>query len=412
MPEVVPFEQLPDSDLIVGAVYGQGPSGTVQGEPLHRLLPGVGNQGGFRAAGSLKRGTVRYAVLFTSGADPDWPDRLDDETGLFSYFGDNKQPGSELHATSRSGNRLLRACFDALHGEPPRREEIPPFFVFRKAVASGGRDVKYLGLAVPGAADVPASSDLVAVWRTSSGERFQNYLATFTILDTGTVPRAWLAELQGGEALGEHCPEAFRRFVEEGTYTPLRAPRTRQWRDAGEQEPGSEADRALVETVYDFFKDDPWRFEACAIELWRMLAKESVTVVDATRPSVDGGRDAVGQYALGPEADRIHLRFSLEAKCYASGHFAGVREVARLISRLRHREFGVFVTTTGVSRQAYQELREDEHPVVVVCGRDIAEILKRHGHSTSEAVESWLQAQFSASAPNAASAPSSHAASG
>jgi len=53
-----------------------------------------------------------------------------------------------------------------------------------------------------------------------------------------------------------------------------------------------------------------------------------------------------------------------------------VRDVARLISRLRHRQFGVFVTTSGVSGQAYNELRDDEHPVVVICGRDIAELLK------------------------------------
>ncbi|MCP1762460.1 O-acetyl-ADP-ribose deacetylase (regulator of RNase III) [Bradyrhizobium japonicum] len=36
----------------------------------------------------------------------------------------------------------------------------------------------------------------------------------------------------------------------------------------------------------------------------------------------------------------------LEAKCYGSGNSVGVREMSRLISRLRHRQFGVLVTTS------------------------------------------------------------------
>jgi hypothetical protein len=96
----------------------------------------------------------------------------------------------------------------------------------------------------------------------------------------------------------------------------------------------------------------------------------------------------------GPDADQIRLEWSLEAKLYAPTTSAGVKDVARLISRLRHREFGVFVTTSYVGRQAYEELRGDGHPVVVVCGRDIAEILKASGHGTVDAVQAWLRRRF------------------
>lgn len=390
----VSFDDLPTSDLTVGATYEAGLDKNVRGEPLHRLLPGVGNQGGFRTAGSMAKGGVRLAVLFTVGDDPDWPDRLDVESGLFTYFGDNKAPGSELHATTRSGNRLLRACYDALHGEPPQRSLIPPFFVFTRATVGSGRDVKFLGLAVPGAQDVASGSDLVAIWRTKGGERFQNYRATFTVLDEGVIPRKWLEELRAGQALGPTCPPAFRRFVIDGVYSPLRAPRTRQWRTPEEQRPVASADDALVKAVYEHFAPDPYRFEACAIELWRMLAKESVSFIEPTRRSVDGGRDAVGLYSLGPDSDRIHLDFSLEAKCYAPENLAGVRDVARLISRLRHRQFGVFVTTSGLNRQAYSELRTDEHPVVVICARDIADLLRQQGYGTPDRVRLWVRTSF------------------
>ncbi len=42
---------------------------------------------------------------------------------------------------------------------------------------------------------------------------------------------------------------------------------------------------------------------------------------------------------------------------YEGGATVGVADVARLISRLRQRQFGVFVTTSVVARQAYKEVR-------------------------------------------------------
>ena len=68
----------------------------------------------------------------------------------------------------------------------------------------------------------------------------------------------------------------------------------------------------------------------------------------------------------------------------------GVRWTSRLISRLRHRQFGVLVTTSYVHAQAYQEIREDGHPVVIMAGRDIVEILKRSGHDTMAAISRFL----------------------
>jgi hypothetical protein len=390
--KVIPFDQLASADLSVEAVYQGGTAGNTSDDPIGKVVP-VGNQGGFRFAGSLKADNLRMVVLYTSGADPDWPDVLDRETGLFTYFGDNREPGRELHETRRGGNTILRRCFHRLHGSPSERDKVPPFLLFNKASAVGGRDVRFLGLAVPGAEDVQATDDLVAVWRTSGSERFQNYRATFTILDVATVTRTWLDEIALGQPLGRACPTPFRDWVERGRFTPLESPRTIQYRTKEQQQPDSETDAALVAAVYQYFVDDPYSFEACAIELWSMQARESVTFV-ATRRSADGGRDAYGWYHVGPDSDRIRLEWSLEAKLYAPGNGAGVKETSRLISRLRHREFGVFVTTGYIAKQAYEEIRGDQQPIVVICGRDIAELLKRHGHGTPTAVSAWLLATF------------------
>ena len=396
MANLFSFDSLTRADLIVDAVYEGGTAGNASDDPLGKLLP-VGNQGGFRYAGSPAKDALRIVVLYTSGVDRDWPDAIDRETGLLTYFGDNREPGKELHDTRRGGNAILRSCFERVHRSHPERNKVPPFFVFNKASQAGGRDVRFLGLAVPGARDVQPVDDLVAIWRTSNGERFQNYRATFTILDIATIPRLWLDELADGQALGPSCPAPYRDWVTHGKYTPLESPRTIQYRTKAQQEPETAEGAALVQVIYDYFADDPYGFEACAIELWSMQAKESVNFV-ATRRSADGGRDAYGWYHLGPDSDRIRLEWSLEAKLYAPGNAAGVKETSRLISRLRHREFGVFVTTGYIARQAYEEIRGDEQPIVVICGRDIVDLVRRHGHSTPAAILAWLETTFPKSA--------------
>ena len=116
----------------------------------------------------------------------------------------------------------------------------------------------------------------------------------------------------------------------------------------------------------------------------------NINIETITRPSVDGGRDAIGTYRLGAVADRISLDFALEAKCYAPENGVGVKELSGLISRLRHREFGILVTTSFLGHQAYQELRSDRHPVIVIAGADIAAILVKAGIGTPEALGLWL----------------------
>lgn len=393
MGEMVPFSELATTDLTVDAAYAGGTAGNASDDPLGKMIP-VGNQGGFRYSGSVKDDNVRICVLYSSGADLDWPDSFDPESGVFTYFGDNRRPGKDLHDTSRNGNRILRSCFGRLHGAQAERESIPPFLVFTRASQDEGRAVRFLGLAVPGSQSTSQLDDLVAVWRTTDGKRFQNYQATFTILDVPTVSRDWLEAIIAGDHLGPACPKPFRDWVETGKYEPLEAPGTIHHRTKAEQVPNAPGDRALLNVVYEYFADDPHQFEACAIELWRMLAPAPTAFV-ATRRSADGGRDAYGWLFLGPTEDKIRLEWSLEAKLSKpGGSGAGVKQTSRLISRLRHREFGVFVTTNHVARQAYEELRLDQQPVVVIAGNDIVALLKKHGHSTPKAVKTWLEDEF------------------
>jgi len=124
----VPREQLGTADLILDAVYEGGRAGNAGDDPLGPLL-GVSNQGGFRHLG--RREKPHLLVITTSMIEPDWPDSLDLETGLFTYFGDNRKPGLDLHDTPRWGNQMLRDLFSRTHAVPPERGSVPPILVFR-----------------------------------------------------------------------------------------------------------------------------------------------------------------------------------------------------------------------------------------------------------------------------------------
>ncbi|MGW7533057.1 restriction endonuclease [Amycolatopsis sp. NPDC054798] len=389
---VAKFEDLGSADLVVDAWYPGGTRGNVSDDPIAKLVPGVGNQGGFRYVGSPRKGVVRLAVLYTTGHQVDWPDALDLQTGLFTYYGDNRKPGHELHNTSRGGNLLLREAFNASHGPPEQRQAVPPFLLFEKA--GPGRAVRFRGLLAPGGPALTLDDELQAIWRTTRGQRFQNYRARFTVLDCAVIPRTWLRHLaDGGDPLDGGCPPQWSSWVQGRAYTPLTAPATSAIRSHDAQLPQDRDGKAILTAVYEYFQGRPHDFEACAIALWRLIAPATGRC-DATRPSRDGGRDAVGEYHIGPAADRIAIDFALEAKCYATSNSVGVREGSRLISRLRHRNFGVLVTTSYFNRQLQEEIRDDQHPVALVCGRDIVDILREHGYSTVKAVTAWLQQQF------------------
>jgi len=404
--KVIPFEQLSSADLVVDAVYESTHDGRLAGEALNSLLPGVGNQGGFRPSG---RGEDKnLVVLFSTGEDKDWPDTLDLNTGQFTYFGDNKTPGHELHDTKKGGNKILRRVFKLLHSTITDLVKIPPFFIFKKlSTANGSRSVQFKGIAVPGYPGVSATEDLVAVWKTTKGNRFQNYKSLFTVLDIATLSRDWVTDILAGNANSVNAPKVWKDWIDKGHYTPLKSEPTTVIRSETEQQPDTQLKTNILKAVWSHFdhsseaekKRRAYIFEHFAARVFQMH-DHRVLVDEITRGVADGGRDAVGRYLLGLSDDPVYAEFSLEAKCYQPGfngksvNRIGVKEVSRLISRICHRQFGVLVTTSLVHKQAYQEVREDRHPIVFITGRDIAEILIKSGYNTAETVTQFLNTEF------------------
>jgi hypothetical protein len=373
-----------ENSLQVDKIYEGGRFGNAADDPISALV-GVGNQGGFRFLGNKEQPLL--IVLYTNMDDPDWPDEIDKENGIFTYFGDNKKPGFELHKTPKHGNFLLRYLFEKAHGGEDSRLSVPPILVFTKAGTY--RDIRFLGLAVPGAQNLNSINDLIAVWKIKDGNRYQNYQAKFTILNVPSVEKSWLSDARQNNILSKNCPVAWRDWVKSGVYKPLKAVPVINYRNKNEQLPDSDLGKELIETIYNFFEGDPFKFEICAAKIAEILLPNIVSI-DVTRPTRDGGRDAIGKYRIGDSESSVLVDFALEAKCYHSNNPVGVKELSRLISRLRHRQFGILVTTSYLALQAYQEIKEDEHPILIVCGKDIVRVLINAGINSNESLLKWL----------------------
>jgi hypothetical protein len=376
-------KELISVDLIVDAIYRgfKTEKGGIA-DPLVKLA-GVSRQGGFRYRGHRERPTI--LVLTSNLAETDWPDELDETTGRFVYYGDNRHPGRQLHDTPRFGNLLLKNMFANAHGG--MRDLVPPVLIFTTEGVE--RSFRFRGLAVPGHPAMPATEDLIAVWKTAMSHRFQNYRAVFTILDEALVSREWIHAVGSG-ARSDLAPSSWKRWVETGVAKPLSAPRTQLIRSKVEQLPSSAEDKSILTCIRDRYRGDPFGFEVCAAGVVKLLMPD-VSSLDLTRPWRDGGRDGIGSVKLGKGQASIEIRFALEAKCYGLGNAVGVREISRLISRIKHREFGVLVTTSYVDSQAYREVVDDGHPVVLVAARDIVALLRAAGYGTPELVENWLE---------------------
>jgi hypothetical protein len=379
--------KLEDMDLIVDRVYRGSRNGNASDDPLPKLL-GVDNGSGFRHLGKRPAvSTLNLLVLKSNFNDPDWPDHIDTASGLFTYYGDNKSV-NELHDTPRKGNLILRNLFDARHSSQSF-DHFPVILLFGKD--GNYRDVRFLGLAVPGAQDLGQDEDLVAIWRAKGpqNKRFQNYKSVFTILDVSKISRDWLNDIKAGKTLSSpHAQKPWIEWAHSRRYSPLSAPHSIEIRSKEQQLPDRLEDSALLDIIINNYKKNPFNFEYCAINIARMFLPH-IGHCQITPPQKDGGRDAIGKYQIGSGTSSIEVEFALEAKCFKQESGVGVKAISRLISRLRHRQFGILVTTSYLGSQAYKELKEDDHPVVVISGGDIISILRKR-LGDDKTVHKWL----------------------
>lgn len=392
--------------LYVDAVYRANRNiPNIGSEVLSKLL-GVKNQGGFRYLGKTEEPNL--VVLFSTGEDIYWKDELDNELGIFLYYGDNNTPGNDLHKTNLHGNEILRYIFSlACSDDISVRKKIPPVLVFKK---DAGRDVQFLGLAVPGLTGGLKKNWLTAVWGSNSqGDRFQNYKALFTILDTSSgsknevnnagINLAWITDVVKGQAYdSKYAPLAWKKYISKSKYSPLMAKMEKTVKTKDEQLPDNKITKEILEELQNYFieKDNGYSFEEFSRYIIECM-DNAISNFRVTRHHKDGGIDGVGEYQIFMKhSDKpVFVEFYMQAKCYKMSNGLGVHDTARLISRIKNRQFGILITTSYVDKQAYQELLDDRHPVVIINGRNIADfIVNEIEIRDKKSLITWLDNMF------------------
>lgn len=370
--------------LYIDAIYKANPTKkTMEAEVLSKLL-GVKNQGGFRFLGKVD--CPKLVVLFTSGEDIYWRDELDNYTGVLLYYGDNKIPGTDLHNTKLGGNIILKYIFELATSEKlEERKKIPPILVFKK---SNGRDIKFIGLAVPGVDGKPKKDWLTAVWGCDrEGNRFLNYKSYFSILDTSSgctaesgfgINLEWLNDIEIGKTYESlYCPIEWRKYILNKKISVLHTNIEKFYKTKENQLPIDENQLKMLQELQRFFikKDRGYSFERFAVDIIKEM-NANIENIEITRPYKDGGFDAKGKYIIFKNAENnINVDFYIQAKCYSTNNSIGVTDTSRLISRIKNKQFGILFTTSYIAKQAYNEIIEDGHPIVIINGKNIIDFL-------------------------------------
>lgn len=386
---IVPYDELDTADLHVDRVYAGSKSNGRSLDAVSRLF-GVGVRGGIRFRGSAAKDSVQLVVLYSTGDNPDWRDYLDAQSGMLTYYGDNRHPGKGLLDTHLNGNTAFKNAFSASRDSRVGRSKVSPFFYF-ELVKKEGSLVRFRGLAAPGGEAMTSSEELSAPWWTRDGQRFQNYCAKFTILDAPVIRHSWIDELLAGEILGDSCPDAWREWVESRTYRTLTATSTDPVRSRDKQLPSDVAGNEILEAIGNHFSGGA-DFHAFALSVWRMIAPDTKSAVGEGRLLIERAK-----YSVGPTSDRIEVDFVLDTD--GGVVHAPVADVSRLLSRLRYREFGAFITLSYFADHIYDEVRSDGHPVALICGKDVVETLRRRGYSDVQSIQVWLDGSFPRDVP-------------
>ncbi|MFK3957915.1 restriction endonuclease [Guptibacillus hwajinpoensis] len=351
---------------------------------------GIQNVQGFRwkskYSGSTNINDAAFIVIVTNFNEKEWPDQLDYETGIFTYFGDNRKGGSDLHSTL--GNEYLKNTFDLIHLHN-NRYDIAPILLFQ-SIKEHKHYMKFLGLLAPGAADVLPIEDLIAVWRVEKVNRFQNYRSIFTILKEAEIDLKWLDDIcQGVNPVSSiYCPKSWKVWVDENVYTPLECETTKSIRKLKEQTRNPE-EQDIINEILDLTDRE---FEFAAKEILK-LTDPHLFDLEVTRSVKDKGIDIIGKYKIGYKEYSYCLRAIGEAKRWRK---KGVnsKEFLRLISRMTKDTIAFFVTTSYFGEAPQKEIIEDDRPIILICGKDIANILMDKnlaGKGYEKELKEWLE---------------------
>lgn len=358
------------------------------GKPLPLLDAGINPIASLDAADGVRQPAILIASSphKTGYLETPWHDSFDPDNGFVLYYGDNKSiktaPGDA------PGNALLLKQFE-LHNSPDatKRAQASPLVMWERVTHDGRRkgQVAFMGLGVL------ARGELVTQYHPKTNEYFTNYRWELTILSLQHENEEfcwdWIAarrdpSLSLTDTL-KYAPQAWRRWQKKGPAV-LESSRRRVTRfpvtPEREQIPESGSPKEdILKRVYERYALKKCSFEnlACFVSA-RSLRRNHIDFTEGwiTPASGDGGVDFVGRVDLGIGFGRCRLVVLGQAKCEQLHLPTGGVHVARTVARLRRGWIGCYVTTSFFSDRVQREIADDEFPLLLINGNELATQLR------------------------------------
>lgn len=375
------------------------------------LESGINGMAKVSAGGRQRRPAIliRSSPWKAGSEQTPWHDVFDMDNGHVRYFGDHKAGLSKPPGTTTGNAALLDAFTEHQAPTAEARAAAAPLLLFR-AVSRLGKVkgfVEFCGLGVI------ERAERVVQWAGHEHTTFTNYVYDIALIDLtdedDCVDWGWITArrnpaVSDQEALAK-APRAWRDWVKRGHAALPRVrrrvalARVMKVRDQ-RPESGSRQDDDL-QFVYRQFDGRKHDFEAVAsVVAARVLRGSGHSYREGwiTRRSGDGGADFVGRIDLGTGLAGTSLVVLGQAKCIRTDSLVSAEQIARVVARLRRGWIGVYVTTGAFSQPAQLEMVEDQYPIVLINGLDLARELRSmarddHGNDLAACLNHIVYAQ-------------------
>ena len=135
-----------------------------------------------------------------------------------------------------------------------------------------------------------------------------------------------------------------------------------------------------MQSIADHYADRKHQFELLAEQVVQDLVMDSgMSYVRGwiTPRSADGGADFIGRLDVGPGLGGTKLVLLGQAKCERTNAPTGGNHIARTVARLRRGWIGAYVTTSFFSRAVQAEVIDDEYPIMLMGGSQVASSVEK-----------------------------------
>ena len=344
----------------------------------------------------LKDGTKRIPAIIISSSphkartdSTPWEDDYDPDYGHIKYHGDAKD--NHIKASEWPGNSLLLDMF-SIYSSPDEIERmmkgVPLIFVKRTEY-----DGRIKGNLLFQGFGVIQSVNLITQFDPKLKTKyFTNYvydMCVFSLKESNEeFSWDWINARRNpalsNEEVFELAPKEWKTWVKNGAaglYKIRRNISSAKLINSTEQmpNPGS-TDEKVLKQIYNYYKDSKHVFELLALRVTQELFEESGAKFYPgwiTSKSGDKGIDFVARMEVGSQISALKIVILGQAKCEKLDKPTNGVHIARTVARLKRGWFGVYVTTSYFSNNVQLEVLDDQYPIMLVCGKKIAETVQK-----------------------------------